>query len=113
MVAGGYPADRIHNLGETSNPRLTEILDTIADLVEGEQGVLVGMVNIHTDQAEMLIEHFEELRGGAHDAELEASRAPERLPMGSQRIRWAGARARRAARPGAQVAQHHLGQARA
>jgi poly-gamma-glutamate synthase PgsB/CapB len=104
MVAGGYPADRIHNLGETRSPRLTDILDTIAGLVEGEHGVLVGMVNIHTDQAEMLIEHFEELRGGPHDEELGASRAPERLPMGSQRMRRAGARSRRAARPGGQPA---------
>jgi poly-gamma-glutamate synthase PgsB/CapB len=102
MVAGGYPADRIHNLGETRSPGLTEILDTIAGLIEGEHGVLVGMVNIHTDQAEMLIEHFAELRGGAHDEELEASRAPERLPMGSQRVRRAGARSRRAERPGGQ-----------
>ena len=94
MVAGGYPADRIHNLGETRNPSLAEILDAIAGLVDGEHGVLVGMVNIHTDQAEMLIENFEELRGGGHDAELEASRDPERLPIGSQRLRRAGARAR-------------------
>jgi len=42
----------------------------------------------------MLIENFEELRGGGHDAELEASRDPERLPMGSQRLRRAGARPR-------------------
>ena len=34
------------------------------------------MVNIHTDQAELLIEHFEELRGDGHDAELEASETP-------------------------------------
>lgn len=98
MVAGGYPADRIHNLGETRNPGLAEILTTIAALIEGEEGVLVGMVNIHTDQAEMLIEHFAELGGGGHDAELEASRAPERLPMGSQRLRRAGARAARGSR---------------
>jgi poly-gamma-glutamate synthase PgsB/CapB len=99
MVAGGYPADRIHNLGDTRSPRLSEVLDTIAGLIEGDQGVLVGMVNIHTDQAEMLIDHFEELRGGAHLEELKVSRAPERLPMGSQRVRRAGARSRRPERP--------------
>ena len=48
--------------------------------MDGEQGVLVGTVNIHTDQAEMLIEHFEELRGESHDAELEASRDPPACP---------------------------------
>jgi hypothetical protein len=56
------------------------------------------MVNIHTDQAEMLIEHFAELGGGAPGAEIEASRDPDRLPMGSQRLRRAGARARLPAR---------------
>lgn len=92
MVAGGYPADRIHNLGESRNPTLPEILDALADMVEGDQGVLVGMVNIHTHQAEMLIEHFAELRGGGHDEELEASRDPARLPLGTQRIRRSGGR---------------------
>jgi poly-gamma-glutamate synthase PgsB/CapB len=98
MVAGGYAADRIHNLGETRSPSLTDILDEIATLIDGDQGVLVGMVNIHTDQAEMLIEHFAELGGGAPGAEIEASRDPDRLPMGSQRLRRAGARARLPAR---------------
>jgi len=98
MVAGGYAADRIHNLGETRSPSLTDILDEIGTLIDGDQGVLVGMVNIHTAQAEMLIDHFAELGGGGHDAELEASRDPDRLPMGSQRLRRAGARARPAAR---------------
>jgi gamma-polyglutamate synthase len=104
MVAGGYPADRIHNLGETHSPRLADILDTIAGLIDGEHGVLVGMGNIHTHQAELLIEHFEELRGGVHDEELAASRAPERLPQGSQRVRRAGARWRPAAPPAGQSA---------
>ncbi len=92
MVAGGYPADRIHKLGESRNPTLPEILDAIADMVQGDQGVLVGMVNIHTHQAEMLIEHFAELRGGAHDEELEASRDPARLPLGTQRMRRSSGR---------------------
>jgi hypothetical protein len=95
MVDRGYPADRIHNLGETVNPGLDQILDTIAGLVEGEQGVLVGMVNIHTDQAELLIEHFAHLRGGHHDEELESSRDPARLPIAAQRLRRSGGRGAR------------------
>jgi gamma-polyglutamate synthase len=111
MVTGGYPAERIHNLGETRNPSLTEILDAIADMVAGDKGVLVGMVNIHTHQAEMLIEHFAELRGGNPDEELEASRDPARLPVGSQRLRRAGARARGRERPREAPSQQNIEQA--
>jgi poly-gamma-glutamate synthase PgsB/CapB len=89
MVERGYPESRIHNLGETKNPELEEILGSIASLIEGEDGVLIGMVNIHTDQAELLIEHFAHERGGAHDEELEASRDPLRLPSGTARVRRA------------------------
>ncbi len=85
MHSGGYPADRIHNLGETVRPDLDEILKTIADLIPGREGVLVGMVNIHTDQAELLLEHFAELRGAEHDEELTASLDPARLPIGVRR----------------------------
>ena len=92
MVAGGYPAERIHNLGENHNPTLDRILDTIADLIEGESGVLVGMVNIHTHQAEMLIDHFAQLLGEEHDDEIAASRDPARLPMASQRMLRASGR---------------------
>lgn len=86
MIDRGYPAERIHNLGETREPSLDEILDEIAGMVEGDEGVLIGMVNIHTDQAELLIEHFAELRGGHHDEELEASRDPRRLPHATRRV---------------------------
>ena len=92
MVELGYPHERIHNLGDARDPTLEEILGTIAGLVEGEHGVLIGMVNIHTGQAEMLLEHFAHLRGGEHDEELEASRNPARLPQGSARMRRAAAR---------------------
>ncbi len=86
MSGHGYPRERIHNLGETRNPDLDEILDVIAGLIDGDVGVLIGMVNIHTDQAELLLEYFEQARGGSHDEELEASRDPARLPKGSRRI---------------------------
>jgi hypothetical protein len=70
------------------------ILDTIADLVPGRDGVLVGMVNIHTHQAEMLIHHFAELLGPDQDDELAASRDPARLPVGTQRVHRAASRRR-------------------
>jgi gamma-polyglutamate synthase len=95
MAERGYPADRIHNLGETVEPSLDEILDAIAGLVDGGDGVLIGMVNIHTDQAELLIEHFADLRGGSHEEELEASRDPLRLPHGARRLHRAATYVRR------------------
>lgn len=58
MVQLGLPRDRIINLGFSINPSLDEIIRTVADLVKSEQGLLVGMVNIHTPQAELLMEYF-------------------------------------------------------
>lgn len=54
----GVPQDRIINLGFSVNPALDQIFDRIADLIQGEQGVLIGLVNIHTPQAELLLEYF-------------------------------------------------------
>ncbi len=90
IVEGGYPADRVHLLGETVQPSLQQILDTIAGLAVGGQAVLVGMVNIHTDQAELLIEHFEHLRGGTGGEELDESRDLARLALGPSRLRSVG-----------------------
>ncbi|HEU0297762.1 MAG TPA: poly-gamma-glutamate synthase PgsB [Anaerolineales bacterium] len=58
MIELGVPADRIINMGFSVNPSLQQIFDVIADRIEGEQGVLIGLVNIHTTQAELLLEYF-------------------------------------------------------
>ncbi|MDE9364187.1 poly-gamma-glutamate synthase PgsB [Luteipulveratus sp. YIM 133132] len=87
MIDGGYARGRIHNLGDTVQPSLQQILATVEKLVDGRHGVLIGMVNIHTDQAEMLIEHFHELSGADHHDELEESLEPGRAPRGTQRLR--------------------------
>jgi gamma-polyglutamate synthase len=92
IVDLGYPADRVHLLGESVRPSLDQILTTIAGLVDGPEGVLVGMVNIHTEQAELLIGHFERLQGVEHRSALDESRDPSRLPAGALRLRRAGAR---------------------
>lgn len=54
----GVSPDRIVNLGFSVNPALETIFDVIAGLIKGEQGVLIGLVNIHTPQAELLLEYF-------------------------------------------------------
>jgi poly-gamma-glutamate synthase PgsB/CapB len=92
MVERGFPAERIHTLGDTVRPDLDLMLDTIAGLVDGDEGVLVGMVNIHTEQAEMLMEHFAHLQGDDHRDELDEARAPARMPAGVARIQRASTR---------------------
>lgn len=62
MVELGYPRERIINLGFSKNPTLEEIIDTIVELIEGDQGLLIGLVNIHTPQAELLMEFFHHLK---------------------------------------------------
>ena len=58
MLKLGVPAERIINLGFSVNPTLGQIFNKITSLIQGEQGVLVGLVNIHTAQAELLLEYF-------------------------------------------------------
>ncbi|WP_052591959.1 poly-gamma-glutamate synthase PgsB [Luteipulveratus mongoliensis] len=93
MIESGYGAERIHNMGETVQPSLDQILDKIASLIPGTHGVLVGMINIHTEQAELLIEHFQHLRGDEHRDEIDESRDIARAPIGVQRLQRAAARA--------------------
>lgn len=93
MVALGYPADRITKLGESVNPMIDEILDRIAALIPGSRGALIGMVNIHTRQAEMLMHYFAEARGGAHGVDL--PRRPERMTTATRRLQRVSARRRR------------------
>jgi len=58
MLKLGVPPDRIINMGFSVNPALEQIFDVIAGLIKGEQGVLIGLVNIHTPQAELMLEYF-------------------------------------------------------
>jgi poly-gamma-glutamate synthase PgsB/CapB len=63
LIGNGFPRERIVNLGFSVNPSLDQILDAIACMIpEGHQAMLVGFVNIHTPQAEMMLEYFESLR---------------------------------------------------
>ncbi len=58
MLELGVRPEQIINMGFSKNPTLEQIFDQIADLIDGEQGVLIGLVNIHTPQAELLMEYF-------------------------------------------------------
>ena len=58
MLELGVPRERIINMGFSVNPTLDQIFEKVATLIEGEQGVLIGLVNIHTPQAELLLEYF-------------------------------------------------------
>ncbi|MBA3778219.1 MAG: poly-gamma-glutamate synthase PgsB [Chloroflexi bacterium] len=89
MVALGFPSERITNLGDSVGPALDQILVGIERLTPGDEAVLIGMANIHTHQAELLIEYFGHLLGAERTDELVLSRDPLRLPKGAGRLRRA------------------------
>ncbi|MDP9316176.1 MAG: poly-gamma-glutamate synthase PgsB [Chloroflexota bacterium] len=62
MVEIGTPREHIINLGFSKNPTLEQILDQVVALAKGDQVLLIGMVNIHTPQAELLMEFFHHLK---------------------------------------------------
>lgn len=65
LLSNGFPQDRIVNLGFNVNPTLDQIISAIADMIpDGYQALLVGFVNIHTPQAELMMEYFDHLKHG-------------------------------------------------
>lgn len=65
LLRNGYDPERIINLGEERNPTVDEIIrQTILDMPT-QHVLLVGFVNIHTHQAELMLEYFEHERAGA------------------------------------------------
>jgi poly-gamma-glutamate synthase PgsB/CapB len=87
LRALGYPPDHITNLGETVNPSLEAILAAITGLTSEPRIALIGLVNIHTPQAEMLLHHF--ATEDAVDSARSATRSPEdaHVPMAVARHR--------------------------
>jgi poly-gamma-glutamate synthase PgsB/CapB len=59
VVRNGFPPDHLINLGEQHNPTIDEIIDRTVAKAPTDDVLLVGFVNIHTHQAEMLLEYFE------------------------------------------------------
>jgi poly-gamma-glutamate synthase PgsB/CapB len=86
MVELGFPRERIINLGDTRQPTLDDILGTIARVVEGGQGLLIGLVNIHTPQAELLLHHFEDI--GREEETSHLITQLEAMPTRMQRQRY-------------------------
>jgi poly-gamma-glutamate synthase PgsB/CapB len=63
LLSNNYPKERIVNLGFSVNPSVDQIIDAIVGMIpDGQQAMLVGFVNIHTPQAEMMMEYFEHLK---------------------------------------------------
>lgn len=83
---GGYPSQHVHLLGDTVRPNRDELLAALVDLVPGDHGVLIGLVNIHTAQAELLIDYFAELDGEARVDELALSRQAARVALPVRKI---------------------------
>jgi poly-gamma-glutamate synthase PgsB/CapB len=63
LVQNGYPKDHIVNLGDDTAPTMEEIIDKMILRQPTSHVLVVGFVNIHTHQAEVMLEYFE------HEAE--------------------------------------------
>ena len=74
LIRNGFPREHIRNLGERRNPSMEEILDAVIRSAPTSHVVLVGLVNIHTKQAEMLLEFLE--GSGAAPAAAPPRRGP-------------------------------------
>ncbi len=57
----GYPAEQIINLGEQRNPTIRQIIQEAVAAMPTKDVLLVGFVNIHTHQAEMMLDYFEKV----------------------------------------------------
>ena len=57
----GFPKEHIINLGEQRNPTIEQIIEEAVAKMPTSDVLLVGFVNIHTHQAEMMLEYFEQV----------------------------------------------------
>ena len=57
----GFPKEHIINLGEQRNPTIEQIIEEAVAKMPTSDVLLVGFVNIHTYQAEMMLEYFEQV----------------------------------------------------
>ena len=61
LLRNEYPKDHIINLGEQRNPTIDQIITEAVGNMPKRDVLLVGFVNIHTHQAEMMLEYFEKV----------------------------------------------------
>ena len=59
ILDNGYPRERVINLGDEHHPSLEEIVDRMILQQPTSHVLVVGFVNIHTHQAEQMLEYFE------------------------------------------------------
>jgi poly-gamma-glutamate synthase PgsB/CapB len=59
LRANGFPADHVINLGDEHHPSQDEIVARMITDQPTEHVLVVGFVNIHTHQAEQMLEYFE------------------------------------------------------
>jgi hypothetical protein len=59
LKANGYPGEHILNLGDENHPTQDEIIRRMIVEQPSDHVLVVGFVNIHTHQAEEMLEYFE------------------------------------------------------
>jgi gamma-polyglutamate synthase len=59
LIQNGYPREHILNLGDDHSPPVEEIVQRMIGDMPTSHVLVVGFVNIHTHQAEMMLEYFE------------------------------------------------------
>lgn len=59
VLRNGFPAKHLINLGERRDPTIKQIINETITNMPTDDVLLVGFVNIHTHQAEMMLEYFE------------------------------------------------------
>ena len=74
LVENGYRLDHILNLGDNSAPSVETIVQRMIGDMPTSHVLVVGFVNIHTHQAEVMLEYFEhEARSWTEDSQTESS----------------------------------------
>ena len=101
IVEGGYPASTDPQLRRRLEAAPWTSCSTRSRTSSRRQsGVLIGMVNIHTHQAELLLEHFAQPTATTASTRARRRPGPGGLPPAASPTDRAGARARRSERPG-------------
>jgi len=66
LVEHGFALDRVLNLGDTHSPPVDTIVRRMVGEMPTPHVLVVGFVNIHTHQAEMMLDYFEHVAAPLH-----------------------------------------------